>query len=110
MTDFVIKTSGGLGSPGYLDDHAPNGAQWQIGGKHYMVPEGTTVSFVQPGTNANNFTSILIMDGVHKGFKTWVKRTHVVAVATGTPPPTSGKVYRVTGTIGGMPVDLKVEL
>jgi hypothetical protein len=84
--EYKIKTSSGLGSPGYLDDRAPTADQWRLKpGEHSRVPEGTIVRktgsenrFVPP------YIEIEILSGKYMGVKVWVKSSHVVEV---NPPP-----------------------
>lgn len=88
MTTYIIKTSGGTGSPGYADDKAPNGAQW-IGanGLQQKIPEGTQIIF----TGKNNafdppYSQVKILDGMFINSLVWIKSTHVVE-ETAMPPP-----------------------
>jgi hypothetical protein len=88
----IIKTSGGTGSPGYVDDNAPNGGQWKdpVTNEHLKVPEGTKV---QKTGNKNDyepayFLEINILDGLYAGTKgIWVKNTHVITVEDPVEPP-----------------------
>lgn len=99
----MIKTSAGLGSPGYTDDNAPEGNQWMKGvpPTHAKVPEGTKVEKTGKKNDyePQYFCEVKLMDGIYKGELVWVKNTHVLEVVPPMEPPVEdmvpGKLYKV---------------
>lgn len=116
-TQYIIKTSGGTGAPGYTDSNAPTGKQWrpdnpEIQGK---VPEGTPV---QKTGDINDFVppylEVRILSGKYIGQYVWVKSTYLVSVVTPTPeppPPTptpEGDWKKVQLRIAGVVMDAEI--
>jgi hypothetical protein len=99
---YVIKTTGGLGSPGYIDDNAPGGGQWLTGNppSHTKVPEGTKVEKTGKENQSvpNKFCEVKLVNGPYAGKYVWVKSTHVVAEIEEPPVVTGPKKYKIVST------------
>jgi hypothetical protein len=96
----VIKTNSGIGSPGYIDAHAPDGGQWLTGNPpyHTKVPEGTKVEKTGKvnGASPTYFCEIKLLNGPYVEKVVWVKHTHVVTEDEVTDPSVGNrKKYKI---------------